>query len=246
MRTLTPAAWAASSTCRPDACWRPTQEKTELADRLRLQAEASERQAHEDPLTGLPNRRAFDEGLARDCARSQRRAQPLSLVVLDIDHFKVANDTWSHGVGDQVLCEVAQLLAASCRDSDLPVRLGGEESALQLNDTALEEAQLACMRLQGLFHAQCNWAGIDGLRVTFSAGVVQLGAGDRTPLLLVQRADKALYQAKSDGRDRACLGWWGEERVKRNQERVKAQAPARAVAVAFTRSWFLVPGSCSY
>ncbi len=182
------------------------QEKTELAERLRQQAEAFERQAHEDPLTGLPNRRAFDEGLARDFARSQRNGHPLSLLVLDIDHFKTVNDTWSHSVGDQVLCEVGRLLAASCRDSDLPARLGGEEFALLLNDTALDEAQLVCARLQGLFHAQRNWAGIEGLRVTFSAGLVQLGAGDRTPLLLFQRADKALYQAKSDGRDRICLG----------------------------------------
>ena len=182
------------------------QEKTELAERLRQQAEAFERQAHEDPLTGLPNRRAFDEGLARDFARSQRSGHPLSLLVLDIDHFKTVNDTWSHSVGDQVLCEVGRLLAASCRDSDLPARLGGEEFALLLNDTALDEAQLVCTRLQGLFHAQRNWAGIEGLRVTFSAGLVQLGAGDRTPLLLFQRADKALYQAKSDGRDRICLG----------------------------------------
>lgn len=182
------------------------QEKTELAERLRQQAEAFERQAHEDPLTGLPNRRAFDEGLARDFARSQRSSHPLSLLVLDIDHFKTVNDTWSHSVGDQVLCEVGRLLAASCRDSDLPARLGGEEFALLLNDTALDEAQLVCTRLQGLFHAQRNWAGIEGLRVTFSAGLVQLGAGDRTPLLLFQRADRALYQAKSDGRDRICLG----------------------------------------
>jgi len=109
-------------------------------------------------------------------------------------------------VGDQVLREVARLLAASCRDSDLPARLGGEEFALLLNDTALDEAQRVCTRLQGLFHAQRNWAGIDNLRVTFSAGLVQLAADDRTPLLLFQRADKALYQAKSDGRDRICLG----------------------------------------
>ena len=181
-------------------------EKTELAERLRLQAENFERQAHEDPLTGLPNRRAFDEGLARDFARAQRSGQPLCLVVLDIDHFKNVNDTWSHSVGDEVLQQMARLLAASSRDSDLPARLGGEEFALLLNDTTLEEAELVCMRLRGLFHSQRSWAGIDDLRVTFSAGLVLLGPGDRTPTLLLQRADKALYQAKSEGRDRICLG----------------------------------------
>ncbi len=182
------------------------QEKAALAERLREQADAFERQAHEDPLTGLPNRRAFDEGLARDFARSQRSGQPLCLVALDIDHFKRVNDTWSHSVGDQVLREVARLLAASSRDSDLPARLGGEEFALLLNDTTLEEAELVCMRLRGLFHSQRSWAGIDDLRVTFSAGLALLGPGDRTPTLLFQRADKALYQAKSEGRDRICLG----------------------------------------
>lgn len=182
------------------------QEKTELAERLREQAEAFERQAHEDSLTGLPNRRAFDEVLARDFARSQRSGHPLCLVVLDIDHFKNVNDSWSHSVGDVVLCEVARLLAASCRDSDVPARLGGEEFALLLNDTRLEEAQQVCARMRSLFHAQRNWAGIEGLRVTFSAGLVQLDASDRTPLLLCQRADRALYRAKSEGRDQTCLG----------------------------------------
>ena len=181
-------------------------EKTALAERLRQQAEDFERQAHEDPLTGLPNRRAFDEGLARDFARAQRSGQPLCLVVLDIDHFKRVNDTWSHGVGDVVLQQMAQLLIASSRDSDLPARLGGEEFALLLNDTALEEAAKVCERLRELFHAQRDWAGIEGLQVTFSAGVVQLAMDDRTPLLLCQRADRALYQAKSEGRDRICLG----------------------------------------
>lgn len=176
------------------------------AKALRRSLARAKRDAEVDFLTGLPNRRAFDEALARDFARSQRSGHPLSLLVLDIDHFKTVNDSWSHSVGDQVLCEVARLLAASCRDSDLPARLGGEEFALLLNDTPLEEAQAVCTRLQGLFHAQRNWAGIEGLRVTFSAGLVQLAAGDRTPLLLFQRADKALYQAKSDGRDRICLG----------------------------------------
>lgn len=181
-------------------------EKTALAERLRQQAEDFERQAHEDPLTGLPNRRAFDEGLARDFARAQRSGQPLCLVVLDIDHFKRVNDTWSHGVGDVVLQQMARLLIASSRDSDLPARLGGEEFALLLNDTTLEEATQVCERLRELFHAQRDWAGIEGLQVTFSAGLVQLAMDDRTPLLLCRRADRALYRAKSEGRDRTCLG----------------------------------------
>ncbi|HAU81887.1 MAG TPA: GGDEF domain-containing protein, partial [Stenotrophomonas sp.] len=182
------------------------QEKTELADRLAVQAEAFERQAREDALTGLPNRRAFDEALARDFARSQRSRHPLCLVVLDIDHFKEVNDRHSHSVGDVVLVEVARLLASACRDSDMPARTGGEEFALLLNDTRLDEAAQVCARLRGLFHDHPDWAGIPGLNVTFSAGLVELDAADRTPMLLYQRADRALYRAKSEGRDRTAIG----------------------------------------
>src|SRR5690606_27517075 len=95
-------------------------EKSLLAERLREQAEAFERQSREDALTGLANRRAFDRILARDVARAQRSRQPLSLVVLDIDHFKSVNDRWSHSVGDRVLRKVGQLLRSTSRDSDLP------------------------------------------------------------------------------------------------------------------------------
>lgn len=181
-------------------------EKSELLDRLALQSEAFERQAREDALTGLPNRRAFDEALARDFARSQRSGHPLCLVVLDVDHFKDVNDHHSHSVGDVVLAEVAQVLASACRDSDMPARTGGEEFALLLNDTRLQEASQVCARLHALFQDHGLWAGVPGLRVSFSAGLVELDADDRTPKLLYQRADRALYRAKSEGRARTCIG----------------------------------------
>ncbi|WP_442684374.1 diguanylate cyclase [Stenotrophomonas sp. JC08] len=179
-------------------------EKSLLAERLREQAEAFERQSREDALTGLANRRAFDKILARDVARAQRSRQPLSLVVLDIDHFKSVNDRWSHSVGDLVLRKVGQLLRSTSRDSDLPARLGGEEFALVLPDTSLAEARLICERLRSLFHAQQDWADIDGLQLTFSAGVVQLDVTELTPEQLYMRADRALYRAKNEGRDRIC------------------------------------------
>ena len=183
-------------------------EKTALAERLREQAEAFERQAREDGLTGLPNRRAYDEALAREMARARRGGHPLCLVLLDVDHFKRVNDTWSHSVGDQVLCEVAQLLRRGCRESDMPARLGGEEFALLLNNTGLPEAERVCERLHALFRDHRDWAGLgDGcLDLTFSAGLVQMGEQDLTPSLLSQRADRALYQAKHDGRSRTCVG----------------------------------------
>ncbi|MGV8959464.1 MAG: diguanylate cyclase [Stenotrophomonas sp.] len=183
-------------------------EKTGLAERLRQQSEAFERQAREDGLTGLPNRRAFDEALARDVARARRGGHALCLMILDIDHFKRVNDSWSHSVGDDVLCEVGQLLRRACRESDLPARLGGEEFALVLNNTELAEAMAVCERVHALFRNHRDWAGLgeDRLRITFSAGLVQMGEQDLNPSLLSQRADRALYQAKDEGRDRTCIG----------------------------------------
>jgi len=180
-------------------------ERGELLERLREQAEAYGRQAREDALTGLPNRRHFDEALARDFALARRGGHPLSLALLDIDHFKRINDTCSHAVGDAVLKELARRLARECRASDLLARLGGEEVALLLPDTSLEEAQAVCERL----HARCSglggWAGAEGLRVTFSLGVSTCRADD-TPEDLLRRADAALYRAKREGRDRVRTG----------------------------------------
>jgi len=181
------------------------QEKSELLTRLRLRSEAFERQAHEDALTGLPNRRQFDESLARDLSRARRSGRPLSLVILDIDHFKRINDEHSHAAGDAVLHEVGALLSSASRASDLPARLGGEEFALLLADTPLIEAMEVCERIRGLFHAHADWGGMTGLQVSFSAGVAELGE-DESGSSLMQRADLALYRAKSGGRDRICAG----------------------------------------
>lgn len=181
------------------------QEKSELLTRLRLRSDTFERQAHEDALTGLPNRRQFDESLARDLSRARRSGRPLSLVILDIDHFKRINDEHSHAAGDAVLHEVGALLTVACRASDLPARLGGEEFALLLADTPLAEALLVCERVRELFRAHGEWAGLDGLAVSFSAGVAELGE-DESGSSLMQRADLALYRAKSEGRDRVCWG----------------------------------------
>lgn len=181
------------------------QDKTRLLDRLREQSEAFQRQARQDALTGLPNRRVFDEALAREFSRHQRSGHPLCLVVLDIDHFKNVNDRFSHSVGDRVLQEVGQLLLQACREGDLPARVGGEEFALLLDDTTSPEAEQLCVRLQGLFHERQNWGGVQGLKVTFSAGLVQAQADDQQPSDLYQRADHALYQAKNSGRDVTCV-----------------------------------------
>ncbi|WP_434990391.1 diguanylate cyclase domain-containing protein [Xanthomonas melonis] len=180
------------------------QEKSELLTRLRIKSEVFERQAHEDALTGLPNRRHFDEALARDISRARRSGRPLVLAILDIDHFKRINDHYSHASGDAVLHEVGALLTAAARATDLPARLGGEEFALLLTDTGLDDAQPLCLRIRALFHARRDWGGVEGLQVTFSAGLAQL-RDDDTASSLMQRADHALYDAKSAGRDRISV-----------------------------------------
>ncbi|QNH16420.1 GGDEF domain-containing protein [Xanthomonas sp. SS] len=180
-------------------------DKSQLLSELQDQADAFERQAHEDALTGLPNRRHFDEVLLRELRRAQRGGSPLCLLVIDIDRFKQINDGYSHATGDAVLREVGQLLLSACRGSDLPARLGGEEFVVLLGDTPLADAERMAARLRDLFHARLQWADAPALRVTFSAGLVAL-SGEETPSQLLQRADVALYRAKSGGRDRICVG----------------------------------------
>ncbi|MEG1681667.1 MAG: GGDEF domain-containing protein [Stenotrophomonas sp.] len=181
-------------------------EKAQLEHRLREQAEAFERLANEDDLSGLPNRRAFDDVLARDMAAARRTGRSLSLAVLSIDHLKQINAQWSRAVGDLVLCEVGDLMRRSLRASDMPARLGNKEFAVLLSDTALPEAEIACRRLQRLFGQYAEWGGHEAgdIKVSFSAGVVQLGEDDQAPVLFYQRAKNALAQAKKEGRARTC------------------------------------------
>ncbi|KAF1718967.1 ligand-binding sensor domain-containing diguanylate cyclase [Pseudoxanthomonas wuyuanensis] len=179
-------------------------DKTELLAQLRRQAETFERQAREDALTALPNRRHFDEVLLREFARARRGDRPLCLMILDIDHFKTINDGHSHAVGDKVLREVGQLLATICRASDFAARVGGEEFTMVLPDTGIDEALSVAARLRERFASQRDWGGVAGLAVTFSGGMVQLEPTDNAPAEMLRRADEALYDAKTSGRDRIC------------------------------------------
>ncbi len=178
-------------------------EKTQLAEQLQLQAQAFAAQAREDGLTGLANRRAFDEQLAFEFSRAQRTGQPLCLVMLDIDHFKTINDRWSHQAGDLVLQQLAQLLRQQVRDIDRIARWGGEEFALLLPQTDLTHAVEICQRIRLAIAALDFSADVPGLQVTASFGVAQhdeVGSYDK----LLSRADQLLYQAKAQGRDRVC------------------------------------------
>ena len=155
--------------------------------------------ADTDGLTGLTNRRVFDETLARELRRAERDASQVSLVMLDIDHFKHLNDTYGHQVGDDVLRAIATALDTNSRAFDLPARYGGEEFAIILPGCGADEAAALGERLRRAATADVGCAP-----VTASAGVATypLHALDADGLLAA--ADAALYRAKREGRDRLC------------------------------------------
>ena len=158
------------------------------------------RVARQDPLTGLPNRRALDEELGRAVARAARAGTPLSAVVLDVDRFKQVNDAHGHAAGDLVLAAVAARAAAALRAGDLVARTGGEEFAVLLPGADLARAAEVAERIRGAVAGEPvsgpGWA----LSVTVSLGCAELGPGDDGRALLA-RADARLYEAKRSGRN---------------------------------------------
>jgi diguanylate cyclase (GGDEF)-like protein len=171
---------------------------------LELQAanRALDLQARTDALTGLLNRRGFDPRFSFALALARRSGRPLSMIALDVDHFKRVNDSFGHDAGDEVLRRVARTLEARLRASDVIARTGGEEFVAMLPDTTLEGAQaIAHTLLAAMAEHEDAVVGT----VTISAGVASLhGTEDQGPAML-RRADEALYEAKRQGRNRACL-----------------------------------------
>lgn len=172
---------------------------------LRAEAEALGRAAREDSLTGLYNRRMVDETLPALLDRVRVARSPLAVAMLDLDHFKHINDRFGHGLGDQVLVALAQLLRANTRGADLLARVGGEEFIVVLDGAAIELAQEICERLRSAV-AGHPWRELAaGLQVTISIGLVAGGA-DEAREKLIDRADAALYEAKRRGRNRVWRG----------------------------------------
>lgn len=167
-----------------------------------------------DPLTGIHNRRYFDERLVEESSRALRLGRPLGCLFLDIDHFKQFNDRFGHAVGDQVLREVAGTIKAQMRASDVLARFGGEEFAVLLIQMGQEEALEIAERIRAAVAARPLQVG-DGAEetVTVSIGCAVLaGQPDTAPAATVEDAshdllnlaDQALYRAKTEGRNRVC------------------------------------------
>jgi diguanylate cyclase len=184
------------------------QHRLEAAEK-QLAVQAAEIKAHEseartDSLTGLSNRRAFDDELKRRLSEFERKGTPVTLILLDIDFFKKFNDTHGHQVGDEVLRVVAKTLRSHARDMDLPCRYGGEEFAAILPATDAAGACIVAERIRTAVEDSVTACDGKSLKVTCSLGLSQAKTGDDSPKI-IRRADDALYKSKEAGRN--CGHW---------------------------------------
>ncbi len=177
----------------------------EIAQRQQLEDDLR-RLATIDALTNVPNRRHFMEVAEAESRRSHRYGHPLSLILLDVDHFKLINDTHGHAAGDQVLSRLSDTCATALRQQDVIGRLGGEEFAVLLPETDGPAAAVIAERLrESVERASPGWSNGE-LAVTISLGVGVWRMGDDTVESVLHRADQALYDAKRRGRNRVALG----------------------------------------
>jgi diguanylate cyclase (GGDEF)-like protein len=163
-----------------------------------------ERESRSDALTGIANRRYLDEFLPIEMERAKRYSHPLTIAMLDIDNFKLVNDTLGHAMGDRVLCTIAKMLTTELRSTDRAIRYGGEEFIIVFPETTNSDGLAACEKLRTLI-ALYPWSRLArNLSVTMSFGVASLEYIEQTVPQILASADRALYQAKKTGRNRVC------------------------------------------
>jgi diguanylate cyclase (GGDEF)-like protein len=160
--------------------------------------------AYTDPLTQAKNRTSFNDSVQREISLARRNSKNLSIIFLDIDHFKAINDNYGHDCGDVALASVAKWIKESLRDSDLVFRFGGEEFVILLSHTDLAGAELLAERIRASIAHHILAYGMETIKVTVSLGVSALRGND-TPEDFIKRADDAMYQAKRAGRNRVAV-----------------------------------------
>jgi diguanylate cyclase (GGDEF)-like protein/putative nucleotidyltransferase with HDIG domain len=186
--------------------------------------ERTERQSLHDSLTGLPNRRYFHDILDRELIRSQRNSRPLSLINVDLDHFKAVNDEYGHSKGDEILKAFARVLKDQVRSIDLPVRYGGEEFLVLLPDTDKEGAVMVAEKIRRAADRLSipRLGSMPGRKVTVSAGIATHPTDSQAGEELVRCSDQAMYLAKNLGRNQV-IGYGMESSINvlaRNPEKV--------------------------
>lgn len=159
--------------------------------------------AYTDPLTRANNRAAFNDMVLREIKRAERNQQDLSLIFIDIDHFKFINDHHGHACGDLALSSVANWIRESVRGSDGLFRYGGEEFVVLLPETGLDGAMVIAERIRADIEAHTLAYGMEVINITASLGIASLH-GDDSVDDFIRRADNAMYQAKRKGRNRIC------------------------------------------
>jgi diguanylate cyclase (GGDEF)-like protein len=179
----------------------PCQFLQELQD-LRQEVDLLKEQVRTDALTGLYNFRFFSDALPLEMERARRSFQPLSLIILDIDHFKGFNDRWGHELGNRALSHVARLIGVAIRKLDFAYRFGGEEFVILLPNTDLRQALNVAERLREIIATTPLVNELDTISITASLGVDEFrGNHSDTPEGFVERVDVWLYQAKHAGRN---------------------------------------------
>ncbi|HEX4825021.1 MAG TPA: GGDEF domain-containing protein [Candidatus Polarisedimenticolaceae bacterium] len=213
--------------------------------------EETERSARTDPLTGLANRRVFDEALDREIRRSRRYGWPLTVVMADLDHFKVVNDSFGHLLGDLVLERAGEVLRHAVREADVASRYGGEEFAIVLPETPRVGGFAVAERIRCRIARAFSERGVGGHEValSISCGLATYPDDGLHAVEIVARADEALYGAKRAGRNRVCV----HHREKRGAFRFPLKATALvtlatkaspgAQAVNVSRTGALVAGA---
>ncbi|HEX6988867.1 MAG TPA: diguanylate cyclase [Bacillota bacterium] len=171
----------------------------DLLQELEQEYNRSRQDAMRDPLTGLPNRRAFEPRVEQEVGRARRYGRRLTLIMVDIDHFKTYNDMHGHRSGDELLRKIGRLIQRELREPDIAFRIGGEEFVILLPETDVEGAVSVIRRLQDRIRRD------EGVQITLSFGVAEFPTHGQDAEPLLEAADRALYQAKEAGRDAVRL-----------------------------------------
>lgn len=180
--------------------------RIKVLEDIRASQDELKKQAATDPLTRLYNRRYFHSEADFLLELAKSRAEPLSVLVLDIDHFKQVNDSHGHHVGDQVIVRLAQVLRQFSRSNDLVARFGGEEFVMLLPNADRAEAEICSERIRAATESLA--VAVDAgtsLRFTISIGIAEVAVGQESIESAIKRADRALYRAKRSGRNRVCV-----------------------------------------